>query len=213
MTYRNRDCKPSGCISGRREERQCTDIYFCPPECPTFDITSVKNDKTHKTQMMVNFTMNKAEVYYGKWIDQEIKLQPINSDGSLMNKVDESYLVWTSTTGLRMNGTINRLRRGQKYHPLITFKYQILNSSAIEPYSHKCRQEPFTLTEWVCKNNETIAATTVCDGKEDCGDGSDEWPSLCLGDFRSRQYVFVGILSYVAIGFLSYLSGKGPKIV
>ena len=75
MTYRNRDCKPSGCISGRREERQCTDLHFCPPECPIFDITSVKNDNTHKTQMMVNFTMNKAEVYYGKWIDQEIKLR------------------------------------------------------------------------------------------------------------------------------------------
>ena len=98
MKYRYRQCKPFGCISGTKEEQQCTFINFCPLECPNFRISSIEKDKNEETQMAVNFTMDKAEVFYGKWKKQKVSLQQINSDGSFKHdKEDDYYVVLTST--------------------------------------------------------------------------------------------------------------------
>ena len=96
MKYRYRQCKPFGCISGTKEEQQCTSINFCPLECPAFHISSIEKYKNEDTQMSVNFTMEKAEIFYGKWKKQEVLLQQINSDGSFKHdKEDDSYVILT----------------------------------------------------------------------------------------------------------------------
>ena len=105
-----------------------------------------------------------------------------------------------------LKGKIYGLKIGQKYHPITTFKSQY--NSSTDHNQTFCSGEDFVLLEWNCYDNSTISSISVCDGKTDCPEGSDEATLLCHGNAKWRLYIFLVILAWIFVGFFSYLPGK-----
>ena len=81
-SFRFRSCIPSPnspCIigAGKKERIECLppEIPYCPQECQRFKALSFERDKENPAQMKSEFLLDKAEILYGRVLEQEVTFQ------------------------------------------------------------------------------------------------------------------------------------------
>ena len=184
---RTRTCEGENCNVGTIETQECS-VPFCPPECPKYELVSLKTDDQDHSQIMAEISINKAKLSFSELINQDFKLMSLD-------EIDDSNLISLSWTAdqffgeISNTGLIRSLRRNATYRPLITVKSQILvNGTRSKLFLNdskltlECFGAEFSCNYWSCNDTSKIPSLRVCNGKADCPDRSDEFSELCNGD-------------------------------
>ena len=107
--------------------------------------------------------MEKANLQFGALSKQEITLK----DLTYGEVIDENVFEFWNLHNNEKNGmVISDLKLSHVYRPSIRIFADLSNSQKL---IHECEEADFRCDFWTCKNNETIPASTVCNGTEFTG--------------------------------------------
>ena len=188
------------------------ELKLCPFEehCPKYHI-DLSPDKSDKSKMCGEFSIEQSKVHLGTLASQKIELVNTLTNEPIHDQFNEA--IWNKTA---LKNTVNDWKSTRKIcdlQPNITYRTEIIIESDITLEENefatviqKCTGKYFTIISEGSKcadGNQRIPKSFRCDKEEDCRDGSDENKKVCQGD--DNYDILFAALAYFGLGFITFV--------